>query len=160
MIVLDTHAWIWWASDPARLGRRGRSAIEAADRIGIPAVSCFEVAAAVARGRMSLDRSPLEWLEEALGQPRVELLPLTPPIAVRATQLGGFHGDPADRLDRGHRARERGGPRQQGREHPALRPAHDYLVGRTAFQNSNDTKAWTPANLVSPPSSPSKAPRL
>jgi PIN domain nuclease of toxin-antitoxin system len=98
VIVLDTHAWIWWASNPGRLGRRGRAALEAADRIGVPAVCCFEVAAAAARGRIGLDRSPLEWLEEALALPRVEMLPLTPAVAVKATQLGGFHGDPADRL--------------------------------------------------------------
>jgi PIN domain nuclease of toxin-antitoxin system len=98
VIVLDTHAWIWWASDPGRLGRRGRAAIEAADRIGVPAVCCFEVAAAVARGRITLDRAPLEWFEQALALPRVELAPLTPAIAVKATQLAAFHGDPADRL--------------------------------------------------------------
>lgn len=98
MIVLDTHAWIWWASEPAKLGRRGRAAIEAADRIGVPAVCCFEVAAAVARGRIALDRAPLEWLEQALALPRIDLLPLTPAVAVKATQLGAFHGDPADRL--------------------------------------------------------------
>jgi PIN domain nuclease of toxin-antitoxin system len=98
MIVLDTHAWIWWTSDPAKLGRRGRAAIEAADRIGVPAVCCFEVAAAAARGRIGLDRAPLEWLEQALTLPRVQVMPLTPAVSVKATQLGGFHGDPADRL--------------------------------------------------------------
>lgn len=98
MIVLDTHAWIWWSSDPARLGRRGRAALETADRIGIPSICCFEVAAALARGRITIDRSPLEWLEQALALPRVALLPLTPAVAVKATQLGAFHGDPADRL--------------------------------------------------------------
>lgn len=98
MIVLDTHTWIWWASDPPRLGRRGRAALEAADRVGVPAICCFEVAAALARGRITIDRSPLEWLEQALALPRVELLPMTPAIAVKATQLGTFHGDPADRV--------------------------------------------------------------
>ena len=98
MIVLDTHAWIWWASDPARLGRRGRAALEAADGIGVPAVCCFEVVAAAARGRIGLDRPAREWLEQALALPRVQLLPLTPAVAVGATQLGSFHGDPADRL--------------------------------------------------------------
>jgi len=98
VIVLDTHAWIWWASEPSRLGRKGRAAIDAADRIGVPAVCAFEVAAAVSRGRITLDRAPLEWIEQALALPRVELLPLTPAVAVKATQLGAFHGDPADRL--------------------------------------------------------------
>ena len=98
MIVLDTHTWIWWASAPAMLGRRARAAIETADRIGVPAICCFEVAAAIAKGRIMLDRAPTEWLEQALALPRVELAPLTPSIAVKATQLGAFHGDPADRL--------------------------------------------------------------
>lgn len=98
MTVLDTHAWIWWVSDPARLGKKARAHIEAAERIGVAAVSCFEVAAAVAKGRISLDRAPLDWLRQALAIPRAELLPLTPAVAVKATQLGSFHGDPADRL--------------------------------------------------------------
>jgi PIN domain nuclease of toxin-antitoxin system len=38
-------------------------------------------------------------LEQALSLPKVELLPLTPQIAVKATQLGNdFPGDPADRV--------------------------------------------------------------
>ena len=98
MIVLDTHAWLWWASEPSRLGRAARKHLEAADRIGVASVSCFEVAAAAAKGRISLDRGALDWLHQAIALPRVELLPLTPAIAVKATELGRFHGDPADRL--------------------------------------------------------------
>jgi PIN domain nuclease of toxin-antitoxin system len=41
----------------------------------------------------------LDCLEEALALPKVELLPLTPLIAVKATQLGkDFPGDPAGRV--------------------------------------------------------------
>jgi len=43
-------------------------------------------------------RAPLEWLEPALALPRIERLPLTPAVSVKATHLGGFHGDLADRL--------------------------------------------------------------
>ena len=98
MIVLDTHAWLWWVSDPDLLGRAARKQIEAGDRIGVASVSCFEVAAAAAKGRISLDRGTLDWLHQAIALPRVELLPLTPAVAVKATALGRFHGDPADRL--------------------------------------------------------------
>ena len=52
---------------------------------------------AEARGRIELDRPPLVWLEEALALPRVELVPVTPAVAVRASRLGrDFPGDPAD----------------------------------------------------------------
>ena len=99
MIVLDTHAWVWWVSTPANLSRAAKRHITAAPRIAISAISCLEVATAVAKGRMSLDRGTLDWIEEALALPRVELVPLTPRIAVKAAQLGrDFHGDPADRI--------------------------------------------------------------
>ena len=98
MIVLDTHAWLWWLSEPAQLSRAAVKRIQGSDRIGIAAVSCFEIAAAVAKGRITLDRGTLQWLQQALAAPRFELLPLTPAIAVKATMLGRFHGDPADRL--------------------------------------------------------------
>ena len=98
MILLDTHAWLWWVSDPARLGRKATNALAASARIGIPAISCFEVAAAVRRGRIVLDRDVDAWLDAALSLPKAELLPLTPRVAVRVAALEGFHGDPADRL--------------------------------------------------------------
>ena len=99
MIVLDTHAWLWWVSDPSSLGRAAAREIRGADRIGVSAISCLEVAAAAATGRISLDHGPLDWLEAALALPGVELLALTPRIAVKAAQLGrDFPGDPADRV--------------------------------------------------------------
>lgn len=99
MIVLDTHAWLWWVSGHAALSGRAAREIRAASRIGVSAVSCLEVAVAEARGRIELDRPPLLWLQEALALPRVELIPLTPAVAVRASRFGrDFPGDPADRV--------------------------------------------------------------
>lgn len=99
MTVLDTHAWIWWVSEPARLGRGARRALDGAKRIGVPAICCLEVSTLAARGRISLDRPPLEWILDALALPRVELLALTPAVAVKAAGLPEtFPGDPADRL--------------------------------------------------------------
>jgi PIN domain nuclease of toxin-antitoxin system len=99
MIVMDTHAWLWWVSAPGRLGTAARQALGAAKRIGVPAICCLEVATLVSRGRISFDRPPLEWMHDALGLSRVELLPLTPAVAVKAADLpAGFPGDPADRL--------------------------------------------------------------
>lgn len=99
MIVLDTHALLWWVSDPTQLGRAGRRELAAARRIGVSAMSCYEIALLAARSRILLDREALVWLDEVLSLPRVELLQLTPAIAVQAAQLGGaFPGDPGDRI--------------------------------------------------------------
>ena len=99
MTVVDTHTWIWWVSEPARLGKAARRALQGAKRIGVPAICCLEVAALAARGRITIDRPILEWLHDALAAPGVELLSLTPAVAVRAAELpASFPGDPADRL--------------------------------------------------------------
>lgn len=99
MIVLDTHAWLWWVSKPSSLSRIAKRRIERESRLGISAISCLEIATLVAKSRISLDRDTLEWLDAALMLPKVELLPLTPPITVKASLLGNnFPGDPADRI--------------------------------------------------------------
>ena len=52
-----------------------------------------------AKGRVRLDRPVSEWLHQVLELPGLELLPLSPGVAVRSARLPpGFHGDPADRL--------------------------------------------------------------
>jgi PIN domain nuclease of toxin-antitoxin system len=99
MIVLDTHAWVWWAADAARLSGAAKKAIEADPRRAISAISLWEVATLVSKGRLLLDRDPREWLEAASTLDGLEVIPLRPAIAVRSTQLGrAFHDDPADRL--------------------------------------------------------------
>jgi len=99
VIVLDTHSWIWWVSDPAKLGRIAQRELVRAKKIGVPAICCWEVAALATRNRITLDRAPLEWLHDALELPRVDLLPITPAVALKAAELPAlFPGDPADRL--------------------------------------------------------------
>jgi len=99
LIVLDTHAWIWWVADPARLSTAARKAIEKERVRGICAISVWELAVLIQRGRLVLDRDVADWVRDALAVPGVEVLPLTPEIALAA---GGpaldLHGDPADRM--------------------------------------------------------------
>jgi PIN domain nuclease of toxin-antitoxin system len=99
MIVLDTHAWIWWTNESGKLSTKALDAINGADLIGIPAISCWELAMLVSKGRIGLSMDVQIWIDAALQRPKVSLLPLTPEIAVLSTRLpGDFHGDPSDRL--------------------------------------------------------------
>lgn len=99
MIVLDTHAWVWWLSAPRQLSTRARTAIDGAKDVRVAAISCWEVATAVMRGRIDLDREVAVWLEHALAAERVEIAHITPSIAVAASRLPrDFTGDPGDRL--------------------------------------------------------------
>jgi PIN domain nuclease of toxin-antitoxin system len=99
VIVLDTHVWLWWASAVEdALSPAAARAIESAVQIGIPAVSCLEIAQHERRGRMTFDREISRWFAQALGRDRVRLLPLTPEIAVVAAGLSWSHRDPMDRV--------------------------------------------------------------
>lgn len=101
MIVLDTHAWLWWSVDPARLSKRARSAIDGATEIGVSAISAWEVGMLEQRGRISLDRPASRWVRAALDlDPRIVELPLDARTAVDAAALAadGLPGDPADRF--------------------------------------------------------------
>ena len=101
MIVLDTHIWLWWVHDPSKLTSSQQETISAHETklIGVSAISLWEVAKLVERKRITLPLPILEWFEQALSYPGVQVLEITPEIAVASTQLrGDFHRDPADQI--------------------------------------------------------------
>lgn len=101
-VVLDTHALVWLLQGSDRLGPGSRALIEAAakgDGAFVAAISAWEIAMLVAKGRLALDRDVGEWLDAALALPGLRLAPLDPHVAVDSTRLPGqSHGDPADRM--------------------------------------------------------------
>jgi PIN domain nuclease of toxin-antitoxin system len=97
VIVLDTHAWVWFVDAPRRLTKAARQAIERADRIGVPTMSVFEFVQLVERRRITLDVPARTWVREALARDRVESLPLTAEVALDAAQLH-VEANPADRI--------------------------------------------------------------
>ena len=101
MILLDTHAWVWWVHGDARLSEEQRKMLDAriVDGIGVSIISCWEVAKLVEHGRLKLLQDVAEWLEVALAYPGVRLLDLSPAIVVESTRLPQpFHKDPADQM--------------------------------------------------------------
>ena len=101
MIVLDTHTWVWWVHGDERLTQAQREIITAneSDLIGVSAISCWEIAKLVEYQRLELSNPLEEWFDQALNYPGVQLLALTPEIAIESTRLPGqFHRDPADQI--------------------------------------------------------------
>jgi PIN domain nuclease of toxin-antitoxin system len=97
VIVADTHAWIWWISQPDVLSDAAAEAM--GGDVGVAAISCWEVALLAQKGRIALETATLEWLLDATEQRNVAVLTLTPRIAARAAALPDSVGrDPADRL--------------------------------------------------------------
>jgi len=101
VILLDTHAWVWWVHGDSSLPEEHREMLDAgvAEGIAVSIISCWEVAKLVEYGRLNLPSDVAGWLEVALAYPGVRLLDLTPAIVVESTQLPKpFHKDPADQI--------------------------------------------------------------
>ncbi len=100
-LLLDTHAMIWLdAGEP--MNREALDLIDAAGRSGelfVSAISFWELAQLVARGRVRVQDSIEVWIERFSAQPGITAVPLTPAAAVRSVSLPGLlHRDPADRF--------------------------------------------------------------
>ena len=99
VIVLDTHIWFWFINrEFERFPENWREVIETASQVGVSPVSCYEIALAHQKGRMSLPCPASEWLADALMPSGIDLLPITPEVANQAVDLSPIHKDPFDRL--------------------------------------------------------------
>ncbi len=101
-LLLDTHVWIWLNNGSSELKPAAIREIDRAAENGelfISAISVWEIATLVSKKRILLRTAIQEWIDQALSQPGVELIPLLPAIAVESTALpDGLNADPADRI--------------------------------------------------------------
>jgi len=102
MIVLDTHALVWWAAGDSQLSRLAREAIEAEAQDGeilVSTISAWEVAMLAQAGRLSLTMGVEAWLDTVAQVPAIRFVPVDVRISVQSVDLPGeFHKDPADRI--------------------------------------------------------------
>ena len=96
------HAHLgWWVQGDSALSASTGALLDSAAQTGIAvsAMSCWEVAKLVERGRLALPCPVFDWLLAALSYPGVRLIELSPRICGESAQLPGrFHRDPADQI--------------------------------------------------------------
>lgn len=100
-MVLDTHVWLWWVSNPERLSETSREAMEQAVNRGQPlyvsTISTREVALLVKKERLRLSLPVAEWVRRSQALSILEFVPVTNSIALASVDLE-MHSDPADRI--------------------------------------------------------------
>lgn len=93
--LLDTHALLWWMSDPAKLGDDARAVIkDTAHRVLFSAAGAWEMAIKQRLGRLDFPNN----LPEALEADGIEMLPITVSHALAVGDLPLHHQDPFDRI--------------------------------------------------------------
>ena len=104
MIVLDTHALIWWVNGDGKLSARARKVIESemtvdGGKILVSAITAWEIAMLINKNRLVLTMDLNEWLDTVRSIDAVQFVPIDNEVAIQSVQLpGDFHPDPADRM--------------------------------------------------------------
>lgn len=102
-VLLDTHILIWWLVGAGALSKKQAEVLDRIDskgeRYALSAISLWEIATLVKRGKISLQRSIDGFFEDLEDHSSIEIIPLTPRIALESTRLGdSFPKDPADQI--------------------------------------------------------------
>jgi len=103
VIVLDTHVLVWWTDGGSRLSRAAATAIRDEQRqdgrLLVSAISLWEIALLIEKGRMALAVELDEWLESVEAIEGLIIVAISARMAVHSVRLPGeFHADPADRM--------------------------------------------------------------
>jgi len=101
LILLDTHVVLWLTSDPDKLSRKARAAIEASRRDGDGMAVCditlLELTTLASKGRIQLGLSLESILQEI--EARFVILPIRSRACARAMSFPTtYPKDPADRI--------------------------------------------------------------
>ena len=98
-VLLDTHAFLWAASDDRRLSAAARAIIEDPDHeVLFSAASAAEISIKAARGRLELPDSAEPYVASRIAVFGFETLAIDTRHALRSGQLPPIHWDPWDRL--------------------------------------------------------------
>jgi PIN domain nuclease of toxin-antitoxin system len=95
-LLLDTHVWLWWQADDARLGVQTRLLLQRASEVRFSAASAWEIAIKVAIGKLTLPANAD--IGSELTHSGFIALPVEIEHADAVRQLPTLHSDPFDRL--------------------------------------------------------------
>ena len=98
-LLLDTHVFLWSATDPGRLRSEARKALESGiHEAVVSAVTAWEIAIKQSLGKLDLAKPAEEWVPDVLRRTGFESASVDMSIALRVRSLPWHHRDPFDRL--------------------------------------------------------------
>ncbi len=93
-LLLDTHVFLWWRTDDARLNAAARKAISLAEIVFVSAASAWEAHIKMALGKLDLP----EPFSTGVADSGFSELPILFAHVEKAAGLPPHHRDPFDRL--------------------------------------------------------------
>ena len=97
MILLDTHAFLWFVNDPSQLPSKVKEAIETEENVFISIASFWEMAIKSSKGMLALPSSISTMMKDC-EKLDISILPIRAEHLEKLNQLPWIHKDPFDRL--------------------------------------------------------------
>jgi len=98
-LLLDTHAFIWWHSDPARMSARALQLCEdPSNTVLLSVAAVWEMQVKLQLGKLKLDLPLAELVEHACRLNDLTVLPILLAHVLALESLPTHHKDPFDRL--------------------------------------------------------------
>lgn len=99
IVLLDTHAFLWFCQDDKALKSTARALIEdPANRKLFSVASCWGIAIKAGLGKLTLGEPAATYLPAALARTGFDLLTISLVHATAVESLPAHHKDPFDRL--------------------------------------------------------------
>jgi PIN domain nuclease of toxin-antitoxin system len=98
-ILLDTHAFLWWDSNPEKLGKTAAELLSQPENtVYVSVVSAWEIQIKKQLGKLSLAVPLAELMESQQQVNEINLLPVQLNHVLALDELPVHHKDPFDRL--------------------------------------------------------------
>ncbi|HUT13698.1 MAG TPA: type II toxin-antitoxin system VapC family toxin [Thermoguttaceae bacterium] len=98
-LLVDTHTVIWAVDDPPKLSPHAVTALEdPGNELLLSAGTIWEIGIKVGLKKLSLSMPYRQWMNKAIADLGLTLLPITVEYADAEAGLPRHHGDPFDRL--------------------------------------------------------------
>ncbi len=94
MLLLDTHVFLWWRSQPSKISPDVTRAIAAAEVVFVSTASAWEASIKATLGKLRLPES----FESGVANSGFQQLPIGFGHAGRVSDLPPHHQDPFDRM--------------------------------------------------------------
>ena len=98
-LLLDTHTLFWSAEEPSKVSATAMAALQdPANDLLLSAATIWELAIKIGQRKITLSMPYRQWMETAIADLDLEILPVTVEYAERQSVLPAHHKDPFDRL--------------------------------------------------------------
>nr|WP_315484954.1 type II toxin-antitoxin system VapC family toxin [uncultured Undibacterium sp.] len=94
-LLIDTHVYLWWLQDSAKLSEKARGQIQDATEVYVSSASIWEATIKASIGKLSVD---VDQLVTEIGRSGFQELPITAAHAAMVARLPDIHKDPFDRI--------------------------------------------------------------